>query len=108
MHAASCTASTLGSCSLLPALVSTAGLQSLRITTCYGALDSCLPPLASLNQLTSLPLDCLRQQQLLQHLPHHLKQLTLDYMPWEDEDEASEVLIDLSHLSDLRGLNLQA
>ncbi|WIA12652.1 hypothetical protein OEZ85_006302 [Tetradesmus obliquus] len=74
------------------------GLQSLRITTCYGALDSCLPALAGLTCLTCLQLDCLRQDQLLQHLPSRLQQLSLSYIPWDDEDEALEVSFDMLHL----------
>ncbi|WIA32811.1 hypothetical protein OEZ86_005993 [Tetradesmus obliquus] len=84
------------------------GLQSLRITTCYGAVDSCLPALSSLHHLTSLQLDCLRQQQLLRHLPSSLQQLALNYVPWDDEDEALEMSFDMLHLSELCSLNLQA
>ncbi|KAF6249359.1 hypothetical protein COO60DRAFT_977519 [Scenedesmus sp. NREL 46B-D3] len=93
-----------------------AGLQRQNISSYYGALDNCLPALSSLSCLTSLQLNCVRQLPLLRHLPNQLQQLSIlsglvtHDRRWGDEEDAAllEVSLDLSHLSELRSLDVQA
>jgi hypothetical protein len=71
-------------------------------------MDSCLLALSGLTRLTCLQLDCIRQLSLLQHLPGDLQQLAIKCIPWADEDDTLEVSLDMSHLSNLRSLRIQA